>query len=104
MLPVDTGWFGRPGLGPPTAFGAPCLESENAFIFACISDVNPLARVAGIGLRAALIGPSGADEALMPDAKSLVFLSEGGLGDSSGAVGDLGCASSVVLVVSGERV
>lgn len=106
MPPVLIWWLpGGPGLKPCAAFGVPCLDSENAFIFACISDVRPLALVVGTGLRAALTGPSGADEALIPGAgKSLEFRSEGGFGDSSGDGGDCGCPSSVTLVGPGEGV
>jgi hypothetical protein len=106
MLPADTGLFpGRPGLSPCAAGGAPCRDSENAFIFACISDVKPLALVAGIGRRAALTGPSGAEDALMVGAEeSLGFRNEGGLGDSSGEPEDWGCKSSVPFVVFGDEV
>jgi hypothetical protein len=106
MLPAETGLFpGRPGLKPCTAGGAPCRDSENAFILACISDVRPLALVAGIGRRAALTGPSGAEDALMVGAEeSLGFRNEGGLGDSSGEPEDWGCTSSVPFVVFGDEV
>jgi hypothetical protein len=106
MFPADTGLFpGRPGLKPCTAGGAPCRDSENAFILACISDVRPLALVAGIGRRAAFTGPSGAEDALMVGAEeSLGFRNEGGLGDSSGEPENWGCTSSVPFVVFGDEV
>lgn len=45
------------------AGGAPCRDNENAFIFACMSEFSPLARLgSGPGLRAAFVGPSGAEE------------------------------------------
>jgi hypothetical protein len=84
--------------------GAPCLDSENAFILAAMSELRPLALVAGIGLRAALTGPSGADEALIPVVKSLGFLREGGLGDSSGDVGDCCWPSWLAVIGAGEGV
>ena len=106
MLPVETGWFpGKPGRNPCREGGAPCLERENAFIFACMSDVKPLALDAGTGLRAALTGPSGADEALMPGAEeSLGLRSEGGFGDSSGDVLRSGCPSSALVIGSCDGV
>lgn len=94
-----------PGLRPCAVLGAPCLESEKAFIFACISDVKPLARVAGAGLRAALTGPSGAEDALIPGAEeSSECLKEGGLGEGSDDVGDSACATSVETVEAGKAV
>lgn len=49
--------------------GAPCLDNENAFIFACISEFRPLARPGrGPGRLAALVGPRGAEEGLMEEA------------------------------------
>lgn len=46
--------------------GAPCRDWENAFIFAAMSEVSPLASAGGgPGRRAALIWPSGAEEAVM---------------------------------------
>lgn len=71
---------------------------------AAISELRPLALLGGIGLRAALTGPRGAEEALMPAVKSLGFLREGGFGDSSGDVGDCCWPSSVVLIGAGEGV
>ena len=67
--------------------GAPCRESEKAFIFACISFVRPLAlEGGGPGRRAAFTGPSGAEELLRPElALSKEVRSEGGLGDVLGS-------------------
>lgn len=46
--------------------GAPWRDSENAFIFACMSVVNPLDRAGGgPGRRAALTWPRGVEEAVM---------------------------------------
>ena len=64
--------------------GAPCRESEKAFIFACISFVRPLAlEGGGPGRRAAFTGPSGAEELLRPLSKEV--FREGGLGDVLGS-------------------
>lgn len=46
--------------------GALCLDRENAFILAAMSEVSPLARVGGgPGRRAAFICPRGAEEGVM---------------------------------------
>jgi hypothetical protein len=46
--------------------GAPCLDKENAFILAAMSDVSPLALVGGgAGRRAAFICPRGAEDGVM---------------------------------------
>lgn len=101
MLPVDAICVpGRPGLKPCTVGGVPCLDRENAFIFACMSEVRPLALVAGMGRRAAFTGPRGAEDALIVGAEESVgFRKEGGLGDSSGEPEDWEGTSSVPFVV-----
>ena len=71
---------------------------------AAISELRPLALPCGTGLRAALTGPKGEDEALMPGVKSLEFLREGGFGDNSGDVGDCGWPSLMALIGAGEGV
>ena len=77
-------------VNPPAGFfegGAPCRDSENAFIFACISEFNPLARCgSGPGRLAAFVGPSGAEEGLIVDAMlALCVFSDGGWGGDCGA-------------------
>ena len=65
-----------------------------------MSDVKPLALLSITGLRAALTGPRGADEALMPGAEdSPEFRSEGAFGDSS-EVADSARPSSLLIVES----
>ena len=67
--------------GCPFEGGAPCRDNEKAFIFACMSEFNPLARLgSGPGRLAALVGPSGEEEGLMEEAiVALCELSDGGL-------------------------
>jgi hypothetical protein len=71
-------WPAKPPVG---AFGAPCRDNEKAFIFACMSEFSPLARVGGgPGLLAAFVGPSGAEEGLMEGAMvAFCELNDGGL-------------------------
>lgn len=69
---------------------------------AWISEVRPLALVAGTGRRAALTGPKGADIGFMPGVKSLGILREGGFVESSGAGVDSGETSSGLLIGGGE--
>lgn len=86
---------------------------EKAFIFAWISVVRPLARGAsGLGRRAALVGPSGDEEAFMVGMDmSDMKVREGGLADfvsaeagfgRGGVLDSFDCRSSVLLVGSGE--
>lgn len=89
--------------------GAPCLERENAFIFACMSEFSPLARLGSRpGLLAAFVGPRGADEGLIAEAIYPVCeVKDGGLETDSGelweALGEeAGCISSGLLEISGE--
>jgi hypothetical protein len=90
--------------------GAPCLDRENAFILACISEFRPLARLgSGAGLLAALVGPRGAEEGLMEnDALPRGELKDGGLepdskDDSCGTSGaDIDRLPSGSLGISGE--
>ena len=77
-LPPAMGLAGNPGCGLPLnvdcwpgtpgrilCAGVPCLDRENAFILACISDVSPLALDGGgPGLRAALTAPKGLKDEL----------------------------------------
>lgn len=81
--PVEIwGWGGIPGLGTL------CRESENAFIFACMSELRPLGRLgSGAGRRAAFTGPRGADDEDMDGAwPSFGKRKEGGLGEASSGV------------------
>ena len=89
--------------------GAPCLERENAFIFAWISEFSPLARLgSGPGRLAAFVGPSGAEEGLIAEAIFPVWkLKDGGLetdcGEVWGASGEgVDWESSGFLETSGE--
>lgn len=69
---------------------------------AWISEVRPLALVAGTGRRAAFTGPKGADIGFIPGVKSLAFRREGGFGESSCAGVGSGGTSSVVVIGGGE--
>jgi hypothetical protein len=59
----------------------PCLDRENAFILAAISEFRPLARDCGPGRLAAFTGPKGADKADNgEDEESFGVLNDGGFG------------------------
>lgn len=87
VKPAPGCWAVNP---PAWGLGAPCLDNEKAFIFACMSEFRPLARVGkGPGLLAAFVGPSGADEGLIVEVMLLDWVVNVG-----GLVGDCGVAPS----------
>jgi hypothetical protein len=78
--------------------GGPCLDNENAFIRAAMSELSPLALAGrGPGLRAAFVGPRGLEEEVMfadGGLEELVLFRVGAFLEASGEDGDEVCGES----------